>query len=258
MCKQWCGRQAEGHVQWKPKQTSKPAPVGRGSNSALRTWKMEKPWRMRGELAIMRFYFQRIYPSLIWLGRWNCLALTDREGEWTAGESRSMKEREPRTFSSERRETTEWRCVWTPRMDKACSDKPEMSPGTWRANKNDLRNNFLAAPEPVEWMESEHLSTKFASENWSLCLATSRLRLCNCPVERSRSPRRVEKPDDWERREMSLSVPLSRCTCASSRAREVKFCVRPVTVTPWQWCFFFQRKFPLSVTTTQQKLKACS
>lgn len=111
---------------------------------------MEKPWWMRGELAIMRFYFQQIYPALIRLGLWNWLALTDKEGEWAARESRSMKAREPRArlWTTEkrllficarprRRETSEWRCAsW--RMDYGCLVKHELSPATWHANKNTL------------------------------------------------------------------------------------------------------------------------
>lgn len=123
-----------------------------------RLGKMEKKktWWMRGELAVMRFYFQRIHSSLIWFGLWNWLALTDREGVNELQGSRvSMKEREPRArlwtthgrgfFSSgETGETSEWRGLWIWRMVYACLDKHE----TWHARKNPSRLGLALSGSP--------------------------------------------------------------------------------------------------------------
>lgn len=108
---------------------------------------MEKPWWMRAEPVIMRFYFQRIYPSLIWFGLWNCLALTGRVNElqgsrvaWKS-ESRELRFEQQRrgSFSSAlgRRERTRLNGgVWTWRMDYACLAKHEMSHAMCHADKN--------------------------------------------------------------------------------------------------------------------------
>lgn len=118
--------------------------------------KKKKTWWMRGELAVMRFYFQRIHSSLIWFGLWNWLALTDREGVNELQGSRvSMKEREPRArlwtthgrgfFSSgETGETSEWRGLWIWRMVYACLDKHE----TWHARKNPSRLGLALSGSP--------------------------------------------------------------------------------------------------------------
>lgn len=119
------------------------APVGQISNTP--PWEHGKTMMDEGGAGCNEVLLSAYFiPSLIWFGRWNWLALMDRESEWTVRESRSMKGWEPQAplwktqerFLFIRRDGRRLAgCVWTWRMACACLDKQEMSSFLRHANR---------------------------------------------------------------------------------------------------------------------------